>query len=90
MSNIFEKNNSIFQSLLDAHDDIIDRNFDPEPPIQKNQQMFQSQSSFMDLSDNIRLVGIMKSEEPLVSIRLVNAIGSRFLEVRGHWPLRWG
>ncbi|WAR10157.1 MPP2-like protein, partial [Mya arenaria] len=56
------------KALLDAHDDIIDRNFEEMVEEQHRPQLFQSVSSnFQDLEDNIRLVGIMKSDEPLVN-----------------------
>ena len=55
------------QALLDAHDDIIERRFVPVKEEEVRPQLFQSVSTNLtDLEDNVRLVGIMKSDEPLV------------------------
>lgn len=56
-----------FKAILDAHDDIIDRNFEEIPAVE-DQPIFQEQdhSVFNTVNDQIRLVGIMKSDtEPL-------------------------
>ena len=55
-----------FQALLLAHDDIVDRNYEDLPTI--NPQMIgETPPVFTNVNDQIRLVGIMKSEtEPLV------------------------
>lgn len=62
----------ILQALLDAHDDIIDRNFEEIPAVE-DQPIFQEpdQGVFNTVNDQIRLVGIMKSDtEPLVSCNI--------------------
>ena len=57
----------LFQALLTAHDDIIDRNYEELPTINPQLNM-ELQPGFNNVNDQIRLVGIMKSEtEPLVS-----------------------
>ncbi|XP_053385482.1 protein PALS2-like [Mercenaria mercenaria] len=56
-----------FKAVLDAHDDIIDRNFEEIPAVE-DQPIFQEtdQGVFNTVNDQIRLVGIMKSDtEPL-------------------------
>ncbi|XP_060581023.1 protein PALS2-like [Ruditapes philippinarum] len=56
-----------FKAILDAHDDIIDRNFEEIPAVE-DQPIFQEQDQgvFNTVNDQIRLVGIMKSDtEPL-------------------------
>lgn len=56
-----------FKAILDAHDDIIDRNFEEIPAVE-DQPIFQEpdQGVFNTVNDQIRLVGIMKSDtEPL-------------------------
>ncbi|KAL4217151.1 MAGUK p55 subfamily member 6 [Mactra antiquata] len=55
------------KAVLEAHDDIIDRNFEEIPAVE-DQPMFQEPDPtvFSNVNDNIRLVGIMKSDtEPL-------------------------
>lgn len=54
------------KAILDAHDDIIDRNFEEaqvEDMIQP--KLFKSVSTIQDLDEDIRVVGIMKTDEPL-------------------------
>ena len=55
------------QALLTAHDDIVDRNYEELPDVAP--QMIQEQPPvFSNVNDQIRLVGIMKSDtEPLVN-----------------------
>lgn len=57
-----------FKSLLHTHDDIIDRNFEEIPAVE-DQRMFsqpEDSVSMQNINDQIRLVGIMKSDtEPL-------------------------
>ena len=63
--NIYE-----LQALLTAHDDIVDRNYEELPDVAP--QMIQEQPPvFSNVNDQIRLVGIMKSDtEPLVNFFL--------------------
>ena len=67
-----------FQALLTAHDDIIDRNYEELPTINPQLNM-ELQPGFNNVNDQIRLVGIMKSEtEPLVGNVLHRGRGQKF------------
>jgi len=54
-----------FKAMLEAHDDIIDRNFE-DLPLPREEPILQAPDTISSVSEQVRLVGIMKSEtEPL-------------------------
>ncbi|KAL3853924.1 hypothetical protein ACJMK2_013240 [Sinanodonta woodiana] len=55
-----------FRSLVKAHDDIADKHFEEENMMMRSEPMMSPPPVFDSISDQIRLVGIIKSEtEPL-------------------------